>query len=49
MVPQSYKDNGKAHCPSAETAAYSDAVKELSWDVSQDRRSRKKTTVPIFS
>ena len=37
------KDNGKAHCPSAGTAAYSDAVKELSWDVSQDRRSCKKS------
>ena len=49
MVPQCYKDNGKAHCPNAETAAYSDAVKELSRNVSQDRRSRKKTIVPIFS
>ena len=35
------KDNDKAHCPSAGTGAYSDAVKELSWDVSQDRRYPK--------
>ena len=35
------------HIQSAGTAAYSDAVKELSWDVSQDRLSCKKQLFQI--